>query len=80
MSSNYYNNSSYNVNSFCSFLKIILWSAYFAMLVYFIVLHPQYVRPISESFTEMDKLLISIITFIIFFIVGLLFGRFASKR
>jgi len=53
-------------------LKILAWSAYFAMLVYFIIFHPYYVDRFHDPLSEIQKVTISIIMFLIFIAVGLL--------
>jgi len=53
-------------------LKILVWSAYFSAIVYFVILHPYYVDRFHDPLSELQKIIISLLMFIIFVIIGLL--------
>lgn len=57
-------------------LKILAWSAYFSAIVYLIILHPCYVDHFHDPLPEIQKVVISIIMFLIFVTTGLFIRAF----
>jgi len=55
-----------------NYKEILIWSIYFSAIVFFIILHPEYTQPVQETLTEVQKVVISVIMFFIFNIMGLL--------
>jgi len=57
-------------------LKILAWSAYYSAIVYLIILHPYYIDHFEDPLSEIQKVVISIIMFFIFIVVGLFYECF----